>query len=482
MISLKKTFLLFSFALLCYASHAQEKWDLQKCIDYAISNNLDLRLSELSIERNEATLQQSKHARYPDLNGFANQNYNWGRSFDVYTNDAVTARVRSNNFGLNSSVTLFNGFSIANTIKRDEMTLKASKADLKDSEYNLIMNIATFYLQIIFNLENLDIAQRQLENSNEQITRTEKLVNAGVLPESNLLDLLSQRATDDLQVVNAENTLALSILNLKQLLQLPASEEFEIEIPELPDPEEAPIIMESEDIFKISESILPVVESADLNIEASELSIEIAKSNYYPTLTLSGGINTFYSSAQQFRQQVIPGSFTESSLGYFYNDNGTTSPVYTVQPQFERIPFGFQDQLSESLRQSLGFTLRIPIYNKNQIKTGVSIAQINREQARVSAQRVRNQLRQDIETARQNVLAASKTYNSNSKRVEALRETYRVTNQRFSVGAVNSTELTIARNNLVNAESDMLRSKYDFIFRSKLLDFLMGKPITFDGN
>jgi outer membrane protein len=483
----KKISTLLLTLLFYFTVQAQDaQWDLQQCVDYALQNNIDVKLQKLNIDDSEALLEQSKFARMPNLNGFASHNYNWGRSFDVFTNTPVTQRVRSNNFGLNSSVTLFNGMRNQNTIVQSKQNVEASQADLEKSKNDLMLNVVSSYLQILFDSENLNNAQRLLLNTEEQITRTEKLVNGGVLAETNLLDLLSQKASDEVQVVNSENALAFSRLRLKQLLQLSEDESFEVIIPEIADPETDLLIEQSEAIYQTAEAALPEIKSADLTVQSAETGIKIAQGNYYPTLSLSAGINTFYSSAQAVQvSREITGTET-TPIGFINLPPDLVPDGIPLQyPVFSEIPvqelvatdFLFWDQLDESLRQSIGFNIQIPIYNRHQVKTGVNRSKIQYERARLNSQRIRNQLRQSIETARQDAFAASKTFAANKRRLEALQETFRVTETQFNIGVANITDYNVARNNLVNAESDLLRAKFDYVFKMKVLDFYMGREL-----
>lgn len=476
-------FLLLIF-LLPVAASAQNLWTLDRCIDHALSNNLNIQLSQLDIEISEANLTQARHLRAPNLNGFASHNYNWGRSFDVFTNLAVTQRVQSNSFGVSTGVTLFNGFQNQNTIKQNEATLESSKYALEDAKNNTILNLTNAYLQILFNRELLDNARRQVLNSDEQLQRTEKLVSAGNLPVNNLLELISQKATNELQEVNAQNALDFSILQLKQLLQLPESTPFELAIPTLSDPDEDLLFPSSDEIYRTAEVLQPGIKRAEMNIREADLGIEIARGNYYPNITANAGINSFYSSAQLI-QRVREQTGTEIvPIGFVVNpdpNNGFPPqiPVFSQAPQFEvrEQEFGFMDQLREALRKSIGISMTIPIYNRHQVRTAVATGQIRYQQARVNAEIQKNQLRQDIETSHQNAVAAAKSFVVNKRRVEALQETFRVTQQRYNLGAANIVDFTIAQNNLFVAESDLLRAKYEYVFRTKILDFYMGNPI-----
>ncbi len=487
MISTKKITIFFGLFLMAQLAFGQEtKWTLQQCVDYALQNNLDVKLQQLNIDDTKAQFDQAKFARMPSLNGFASHNYNWGRSFDVFTNAPVTQRVRSNNFGVNSNVTLFNGMRNQNTIVQSRQNYEASQVDLEKSKNDLMLNVVSAYLQILFDNENLNNAQRLLLNTEEQIEQTEKLVRGGVLAETNLLDLLSQKASDEVQVVNAENALTFSILRLKQLLQLNDEEPFDVVIPEIEDPTTDLIIENASTIYQTAEATLPEIKSADLNVQSAETGIKIAQGNYYPTLTMSAGINTFYSSAQEVQvSQEITGTETQT-IGFINLPPDLVPDGVPLQyPVFSELPirelvtsdFLFWDQLDESLRQSIGVTLQIPIYNRHQVKTAVNRSKIQYERSRLNAQLTRNQLRQNIETARQDVVAASKTFAANKKRLEALQETFRVTEVQFNSGAANITDYNVARNNLVSAQSDLLRTKFDYVFKMKVLDFYLGKEL-----
>lgn len=487
--NMQKNWIFILVALLAptFSSYGQEKdWTLQACIQYALENNIQLKVNQLNINSSQEALTLAEHARYPSLNGFMSHNYNWGRSFDVFTNAPVTERVQSNSIGLNASATLYSGFALKNTITQRQLELESSKYTVESAKNDMVLSVASAYLQILFSRENLSNAELQVASLNTQIERTQQLVDAGVLPESNLLDLQSQQATNELQVVNSTNTLNLSILQLKQLLQLPPNTEFKIAVPNLAAPSTAAIIPSSQEVYGTAETIMPQIQSADIQIKSTQLGIDIAKASYQPSLSLNASINTFYSSAQRefflgysgTRQQVIGAVEIPDIPGF---PSLPSLPVTTLAPDPNSEPivgeFGFFDQLDESLRQSIGLSLNIPIYNRNQVKSSVARAQIANEQARLNAQAERNALRQTIEQAQQDALAAAKTYQANNKQVKALEETYRTTQERFNLGVTNITDFTVAQNNLNVAKANLIRAKYDFIFKREILDFYMGKEI-----
>ncbi|MFT5617421.1 MAG: outer membrane protein [Arenicella sp.] len=457
-----------------------EKWDLQKCIDYAMENNLQVRLNSLNIKSSKEALTLAEHARYPSLSAQVSHNYNWGLSFDVLTNQPVNRRVQTNGFFLGGNVPVYNGFRLRNQIAQAELSLKGSELDLEQNKNLIALNIVGAYVQIIFNVELLSNSQRQVKNFDEQITRTQSLVDAGVLPRNNVLDLKSQKATSELQMVQAENALAISKLQLKQLLQITDDGAIEIVIPILPDPDASSVLVNASTVYSTAVDNQPNVKSADLAIESADMGIEVAKSNYLPTINLSYSLGSSYSSAQADQFQRTGDSTTVTQpIGFV---NGTNELVLNTQriPEFSLSKFNFSDQIDESFNQRIGITLNIPIYNRNQAKNSVAIAKIQSERAKLQSQVVKNDLRQTIEQAYQDAVAALKTYTSNEVQVEALQETFRITEERYNAGVSNITDFNVAQNNLNIAQSNLIRAKYDYIVKTKILDFYMGKELSLE--
>lgn len=471
--------LLFSIQI----STAQEtrEWDLRQCIDYALQNNLQLRQTALNIQNNEVSLMQSRMSRLPNLNASASHGYNFGRSIDPFTNQFTTDVVRSNNFGLTTSVPLFNGFQIRNTIKQNELNLQASQQDVEQAKNDLQLNIAGAYLNILLNQELLANARLQNQNTEAEIERTRKLIEAGVLPEANIYDLLSQQASNKQQITSAENSLLLAELALKQLLQLPAEDSLKISKPELPELSDQVLIPAPQEVYQIAEGNQPNVKSADLNIESAALAIDIAEGSRYPTVSLNGSAFTGYSSAQEqffqgdgtFRNVTVP-------IGYLASDPSQLVLSEQEVPNGEIVDFDFTRQLQEAFRQNIGVSVQIPIFNRYQVEASVQNAKINLERSRLNAEIIRNQLRQTIEQAYADVRAAKATYTATEERVRALQETLAVTERRFRAGASNAVDYNLAQNQLNAAQTDLLRAKYDFIFRQKILDFYQGKEITLE--
>ena len=464
------------FFCISFTATAQDnRWDLQRCIDYALENNLQLKVSVLNLEANQAVLLQSKMARLPNLNLSANQQWNQGRSIDFFTNQFTNQSVANFNAILSSNLTVFNGFRLSNTIKQSAASLEASRLDVAQAKNDLILNIISAYLQILLNKELLNVARTQLANTEEQLTRTMNLIKAGSLAEASQYDVLSQKANDENRVTIAENNLDMAIVRLKLLLQLPIETPFEIVIPSIPDPSVSDIIMSPAEVFAIAQETQPNILSADKNIEVARYGIDLARGNAMPTVSIFASLLSGTSSQTRTNTFGMP---VATVIG-FLTDNPTQT-VSTLQNRIissERTPY--MEQLQNNFRNSIGLQIQIPIFNRYQVRAGIANAKIQYNRSVLQAQIVRNQLRQAIEQAYADAKAAQKQFVANKIRVNSLEESFRVVDQRFAAGAANSLDYALARNNLNIAQSDLIRSKFDYIFRLKILDFYAGKELKF---
>lgn len=470
--------------MLCMAqiSMAQDyQYSLEECIKIAYEKNLTIQRSQLDLKVSEVSKNQSKLERLPDFNMGANYGINWGRTIDPTTNNFVTEQLNSSNINGRSNLTVFNGMQIHNSIKQADVNYAASEADLEKAKNDVGMNVATLYLNVIFNKELLSNAEYQLNSTNQQLDRTKKLVDAGALPVTNLLDLQAQSASNEVNVINAENSYNLALLNLKQALLIPAGDRFEIEVPELELTPDETAMMTTDEIYQTAESTMPEIRSAQLRIEEADLNYKISKGAYSPTFTVSAGFSTNYSSFADREREIYDGTVPATvPIGYVSSSGETVvSDVNLPNVVETQSDFPIGEQFQENISKSIGFNLSIPIFNRFRTRANVQQSMLSKYRAEVASQEVRNQLRQNIETAYNDMMAASKTHTANQKQVEALEEAFRVTENQFNLGAVNFVDYQVATNNLYMAKSDLVRAKFDFIFKQKILDFYLGKPITF---
>ena len=461
------------------------RWSLQECIEYAAQHNLDLKLNELNVEANEASRAASVGNLFPSLNASASHNYSFGRSVDPFTNQFIQQNVQSNNFQLNGSLILFNGLQNINSVKQNNAAVKASQYDFERAKNDLTLRVINAYLQVLFNKELLTVAKAQLATTSEQAERTKRLVAAGSLPKSNELDITAQQASNEVSLVTAENNLNIALLNLKQLLQLPGNEPMDVVVPEINVADRPVIETAPEQIYTIAEQSQPDIKVANYTIESSRAGLAAARGRYYPTLTLNGSIFTQYASTAN-KRFIADGTTSLIPLTAL-DAMGNPVPVISDNnvPLFQQInngtfeDFTFWNQLDFNLRKFVGFSLQVPIFNGLQTRSSVINAKVALKRAEYNAENTKNLLRQRIEQAYADALAASKTYTASKSQTEAATESFRMTQQRLNAGAANTFDYTQAQNNLVRAQSDFVRSKYDYIFRMKILDFYQNKPIQF---
>lgn len=465
---------------LAFGAFAQQPRALtiEECVLIAIENNLNIKRGKLNLENSKATLLQARAAQLPNANVTASYGRNWGRSIDPTTNDFITQRISSSGLGGNSSVTLFNGMQLINSVRQSRVNLEASKYDLEKAVNDVTLGIATIYLNVIFNRELVENAQYQLESSQQQLERTKKLVELGSLPRSRELELVSQVATNEVNVINQQNSLDLAFLDLKQAMLIPASENIDIVVPEIELAAASDLGINPQGLYEIAEEAQPEIKSADLGVESAQLGLKIASGAQLPSLGLGGGFSTNYSDA--FDQRPV----INSDAPVVYEPTGAVTAsgedVLAPNPSIDYVDFGFADQYEENLSWRLGVQLSIPIFNGLNTHTSIQRSKINLQQAEITAIETRNTLRQQIETAYTNALAASKSYEASTRQVEALEETFRSVENQYNLGAANFTDYQVASNNLFGARSDLVRAKYDYIFKLKILDFYQGKPITLD--
>lgn len=458
--------------------HAQKVWTLEDCVIYAFDNNLDIKKQVLNVELQKKQLLQSTLAMLPSLNANGNNIWNYGQTVDRYTNQFASSNVRSNNFNLSTDVTLFNGFSMLNTVRQNNINLLASNYDLDVIKNNISLSVAGYYLDILFNMELLDVAKSQLETTQSQVKRIQKMVDAGSSAKGDLLNIQAQASTEELAVVDAENRLNLALLSLQQLIDLPVSKDFAVEKPMLKPVEVPKDLLTSEQIYTYSVSSRPEIKSADLRVQSAEKSLAIARGRISPSLSFGGSWGTGYSSAIM---RSVPGSAGDTAfIPYGYRDPSSGDIVYTPMPNvsypIEKTPFG--DQLKQNENKSIGINLSIPIYNGWSGRTAIAQAKIQRSQAELDLEIQKRDLRKIIEQSYADAAAALKKYKASEQKVSAQEESFKYTQQKFDVGILTSFDFNNAKKDLAKAQSDLLQAKYDFIFKTTILDFYMGKPIS----
>jgi len=430
---------------------AQEAWTLEQCIRYAYDNNIRLKQQELAVFQDENDLLQSKLNVLPDLNASGNFSSSKGKVLDQNTFTVVSGKtVNSLSAGVGSSVSLFKGLQQKNTIDRNLYSLMASIENVEKLKNDLSINIALCYLQIVHAQEQLAVAENQLNLTMLQVKRTTALVDAGSIPEGDLFEIQSQAAREELQIVTARNTLEMSRLDLTQLLDLETRTDFQVVVPDFSNIVISEPGASVDDLFATAETILPQIKAVEYNLKGVEKQLSIAKGYRSPTLSLSGGYSTRYSSSA-FKPGINP---------------------------MEDIAYPLWDQLRDGINSYIGVGLSIPIFNGWQVNTGIKNATLNLQNYQYQLQLVKNTLYKEIQQAHADAVASLKKYVASSKAVASMEEAFRYTEQRYEVGLMNFVDYSTAKIRLTAAHSDLLQAKFEYIFKTKVLDFYNGKPIS----
>ncbi len=437
-----KFFLIILTLITAVSVQAQEKITLKRATELVLQNNLQIKQAQLSEALTDENLKQSKLALYPTLNANSNLNFNFGRSIDPITNQFVNQSVTSLNGNLGSSVTLFQGFQKLNQISQNKLQLEADKSSTQKVKNDLILAIVTDYLSVLNAQDLLVAANQQLEISRQQLDHEQKFFDVGNKTLADLSQAKSQLATAELNVTNAQNQTDLSFLNLAQLLELDPAIPFEVEKPVIDDTKNINTSYTATEVFKTAYSTFPDIKLADLRTQVSRKAIDIARGNYYPTLTLQGGLGTRYSN----------GSFSNNS---------------------------FNSQIQDNFNQSIGFGLNIPIFNGYSARSSVRKAKISFQNAEINEQLAKNTLNKVINQAVYDLRAAEKRYHSAQTAFESSKDAFNVIEQRYAVGLINSLDFNQAQTNLNKAQLDLIQARYDLIFRSKVIDYYLGNPLIF---
>jgi len=451
---------------------SQETWSLEKCIAYAMENNIQVKQSVLNTQYNENLLKQSRLDQLPSLNAQGNYSYSWGRALDQTTYSFTDdQKINSISLSAATSVTLFNGLQTRNTIQQNKLELLAAYEDVEKIKNDISLNIAAAYLQILFNHELLLVAQNQMDITRQQVRRTSQLVEAGKEAKGALLEMEAQYASEELSKVSAENQLTLSYLNLQQLLDLHYDPRFMIEFPDLPIPGDSLLVLNVDDVYELAQTLMPEIRSSELNLESAIKGLDIAKGSRSPRLSASGNLSSGYSDV---RQQVI----SQEDQTYTIGATAGGELVYTTTsvPLYGAYPFF--DQVNDNMSAGLGVSLSIPIFNGWQINTSIANARINVENYKLELQNKKNVLYREIQQSYTDALAALKKFTATEQALVAMEESFMYMQKKYEVGLVNAVDYNTAKNQLAKTQSDLLQAKFDFIFKTKILNFYKGEPLT----
>lgn len=452
--------------------NAQNNWDLKSCIDYAVKHNIQLKQSQITSEINKNNYEQTKYGTLPTLNLGAAHTYNFGKTIDRFTNTFANTQVLSQNFFVSSNVVLFSGLSQYNNIKANEYNYLSTAENAKQQQNDLTLNVVNLYLNVIFTSELTGIAKNQFDITKEQLERTEKLVSAGSLAKSVQYDIEAQLANEQVNVTTADNNYQLALLSLKQAMNLDSLNSFNIVKPNI-DIESQPILNTSvESIYEIALKNQPNIKSSEYALKSSEKSLAAARGKRGPTISANGSLGTGTSGLDK---RVDAVNYVGLQQEPYYTESGEA--IYGPKTEVITSNKPFADQFKDNVNKSFGFTISMPIFNGMQTQTSIKNSKLSVMSSKLNQDLTKQNLYKNIAQSYANANAALSKYMSNKKSVEASEASFNFAEQKFNVGAISAFDYNTAKNRLMNAQSNLLQSKYEYILRLKVLDFYQGKDM-----
>jgi outer membrane protein len=415
---------------------------LKQCVETAIANNADVRQRDLQMQREAINWRQGKGNFLPNINGYVGHNLNQGRTINTATNSFVTESNTSASWDLSGDITLFNGLRLLNNLKSTQYAYEASRMELQQQKDKLTLDVILAYLDILTNMDLLDQAKKQYVVSQKQVERLEIMNKEGAVKPSDLTDLRGLMADNKISIVNNENNLNSSKLALQQLMNIPSTKNFEVE-KMTAEQFAMDYNISADSIYQAALQQLAMVKATQLRVKSSEKNVQAVRGNMLPRVSLGGGINSNYNSI-----------FTDSSGG----------------------KIGYYDQVfKNNYGTNIGIGVNIPILNYLQRRNSVSLAKISKKEAELTAQTTLIQLKQGIERDHFNMEASLNRYQAQVDQVTAYTESFRAAEIRFNEGASTSVDYLVSKNNLDRANINLIIARYDYVLRTKILDYYQGK-------
>lgn len=439
---MKKSFFIL-FALVIMTSQAQQKkWTLEECVAYALENNISVKQSELDVRVSEIGKKDAIGSFLPTLSGSSSYSWNIGLVQEPVTFNAVTSTSRTLTGSIGSNITLYNGLRNLNQLYRSNLEIVARQYQLEKMKDDISLLVANSFLQILFNKENLKVLISQKEITEQQLQRTQDLVDAGALPRGDLLEVQATMASQDQQIVNAENAIELSKISLAQILLIEDYQYFDIADSDYIVPE--PIILQqsANTIVEKAKETRYDIKIAEANSDLAAYDLKIAKGAFQPTLSGFYGFSTNYFTSELFEMP------------------------------------DFRSQISDNKGHNFGFQLNIPIFNGWAVRNNVGRNRVNLERSKFQLEQANLDLETAVYQAYNDARGALKAYQASEKTLAAREEAFLYSRERYNVGLLNAFDFNQSQNLYESAQSDVLRAKYDYTFKLKVLEFYFGIPIT----
>ena len=475
-------YLLLTIILASQAS-AQEKWDLRKCVDYAMQNNISVKQADVQARINALQLKLAQLAKYPNANLSTGLGVQFGRSIDRTTNVYSDVQSLYQNYQLQSGIEVYNFNRLNNNISYAKFSAQASLADVEKAASDAALSVCTYYLQVLAAKEQVVISQLQIGQTQTQLSITQKKVDAGALPELNSLELEAQLANDSSTYISAQTSYEQTLQTLKGVLSLDAAAPFEIVIPEATS---IPILpfgeLQPEAVYQLALNTQPLQKGNAFRIKAAEKNIAINKAYMYPSLTFGVNLSTnFYNSFQKYDSYSVSGySPNGDKVTIGGSDYYIASPVVSLHQSknsFGELWNGYSNQLSNNFGQTLGFSLNVPILNNGQYRIAYEQSKLTYKTQLLNKESADLTLKQNIYTAYSNAVSALQKRNAGIKSVESNQKAFDFATKRYELGLLSTIDLLTNQNNLLRAKLQQVSNEYDYIFKMKLLEFYKGQGL-----
>ena len=476
---MKKLFLSTVAVVLLWAnSYAQDSTNtaitlsLKECVETAVKNNVDVKRSDYSAETDKANLQLAKGQQLPFVNGAIYHGSNQGRNINPYTNAYINQSVNFANYSLDGSFTLFNGLSVENSIRQYKLNWEAGKMDAQQQRDYITINVILAYLSVLSNQDQLTLAQQQADVSRKQVERLNIMNNEGAVAPSAYYDLKGQLATDELNIISTKNALETAKVSLAQLMNVPYSEDVVLE--RISTQTTTSYAGNTTDIYRSAEKNLAIVKAAEFHHLSALTSIKAARGLLYPRLSLNGGLGTNYSSAASIQQFV---STSDAASDNYVVINNEKVPVYAPSPVYSSSKITYGDQWKNNFNSYINIGISIPLLNGWQTRNRIKLARINADETSFLESTTKIQLKQSIEQAFVNNTSAFQRYQTLQEQVDDFNESFREAQIKFDSGVFTSVDFLVVKNNLDRARTNLISAQYDYILRSKILDYYQSKPL-----
>jgi len=463
------------------------KWDLKTCIQYAIEHNISVQQADVQSRLAKLQADLAKSNQLPTINGSTGMGLRLGRSIDPTTNGFTNTQFLYNNFGLNGGVQIFNASKLTNAAASSNYSWQASEADKLNTSNDVSLSIATYYLQVLSAIEQTEISKIQINQTKEQLTATKKRVEVGLLPELNMLELETQLANDSSNYITANANIEQSKMALKALLNLDASEPFDIQVQSVDNIKlQSFSDLQPDYVFNLAAQNLPSVKAADFRVKAAAKNELVAKASFYPSLSFGYNLSSNFSNVFNYISGYnLSGFSTPNATSPFVTVSNTKyyiqSPIYspqTTKRNWGNIWNGWGDQVNNNFGQSFGLQMSIPIFNGNQAKINYQQAKLNYRSANLQKDNTNLKLKQDIYTAYNNAVVAFNKLIANQKALASAEKTFLFATKRYDLGLLGTIELLNNQNNFLKAKVNYKSAQYEYVFRIKLLEFYKGESLA----